>query len=225
MQATTIAMETLYSTTGTAQLADLPKYEQIARDLAGNGNEVVLTGQGPIWLYLRIAHALHGKVRTLRYDSPVTGEVLVYDHSPFDRSEPQRRRERREISSLDSLTEIIIGAAIKVHKTLGPGLLESAYQKCLECELKSNNIWYESEKIVPLTYGNLKIDTGYRLDMLVEDSVIVENKTVERIMPIHEAQLLTYLKLTGCKVGLLLNWNVPALKDGIKRMVLNYQSN
>lgn len=79
----TIDIETLYSATETAKLANLPEYEKAVKDLAGNGNDVILTGQGPIWLYLRVAHALHGKVRSLRYDSPVTGEVVVYDHSPF----------------------------------------------------------------------------------------------------------------------------------------------
>jgi GxxExxY protein len=117
------------------------------------------------------------------------------------------------------IAEKIVDAAIKVHTALGPGLLESAYQKCVEYELKRDGLKVECEVVLPITYENIKIDAGYRIDMIVDDSVIVENKTVEKLMPIHEAQLLTYLKMKNYKLGFLLNWNVPRMKDGIKRMV------
>jgi GxxExxY protein len=113
----------------------------------------------------------------------------------------------------------IIGAAINVHKALGPGLLESAYQKCLAWELDRAGLRVESEVPLPLKYEGILIDAGFRLDMRVEDLVIVENKVVEQILPIHEAQLLTYLRLTGCRLGYLLNWNVVLMKEGIRRMV------
>lgn len=217
-----IDIETLYAATGTAKLADLPAYERTVRALAGNGNEVILTGQGPIWLYLRLAHALHGKAVKLSYDSPVTGEVIVFDHNPMTQPEPQSREEHRQDNETDELTDRIIGAAIRVHRTLGPGLLESAYQKCFAYELDKLPLPVECEKLLPLQYETVAIDAGYRLDMLVAGQVVIENKTVERLLPIHEAQLLTYLKLTGCKVGLIINWHVPLLKNGIKRMVLNF---
>ncbi|MEW5956572.1 MAG: GxxExxY protein [Chloroflexota bacterium] len=118
------------------------------------------------------------------------------------------------------LTQQIIGAAIEVHQALGPGLLESAYQACLARELTLRGIPYEQEKPLPVEYKGVKLDCGYRLDFLVTGKVIVELKAVDELHPIHEAQLLTYLKLTGCKVGLLINFNVPVLKNGIKRMVL-----
>jgi GxxExxY protein len=218
----TLDLETLYAETGTAKLAQLAEYEKLAKDLAGNGNVVTLTGQAPIWLYLRIAHALHGKVRCLRYTSPVTGEVVVYDHDPFIKPEPQRHAEHGDYLKTNELTERIIGAAIRVHRVLGPGLLESAYQKCFAHELRKGSITVECEKLLPITYDFVDIDAGYRLDMIIDGKVVIENKTVERIIPIHEAQLLTYLKMTGCKVGFLINWNVPILKDGIKRMVLGF---
>jgi GxxExxY protein len=222
MLAVTIDIESLYAGSETAKLADLPEYERKAMELAGSGNQVTLTGQGPIWLYLKIAHALHGKVRSLRYDSQVTGEMVVFDHNPFERPEPQRRGERGENLVSNTLTDRILGAAIRVHKALGPGLLESAYQKCHEFEMTKAGLLVETEKLLPITYESVKIDAGYRLDMIVDGKIVIENKTVERILPIHEAQLLTYLKLTGCKVGLIINWNVPVLKDGIKRMVLTF---
>lgn len=97
--------------------------------------------------------------------------------------------------------------------------MESAYQKCMEYELKQHGLKVECEIILPIAYEKIKIDAGYRIDMIVEDAVIVENKTVEKLMSIHEAQLLTYLRMKNCKLGFLLNWNVPRMKDGIKRMV------
>ncbi len=113
----------------------------------------------------------------------------------------------------------IVEATIKVHTALGPGLLESAYQKCMEYELKERGLRVECEVILPIAYEKIKIDAGYRIDMLVDSCVIIENKTAEKILPVHEAQLLTYLKMKNCKLGFILNWNVPRMKDGIKRMV------
>ncbi len=113
----------------------------------------------------------------------------------------------------------IVDAAIHVHRALGPGLLESAYQKCIAHELRKRGLVVASEVPLPVTYDGTTIEVGYRLDLLVEDLVVVENKTVESLLPIHEAQILTYLKLSGKKLGFLLNWNVPLMKTGIKRMV------
>ena len=113
----------------------------------------------------------------------------------------------------------VVDGAIKVHRALGPGLLESAYQLCLAHELRKRGLRVETEVVLPVTYDGIQLDAGYRIDMLVEDTVIVENKTVENLLPIHQAQLLTYLKLRDCRLGFLLNWNVTLMKQGIKRMV------
>ena len=122
---------------------------------------------------------------------------------------------------IEKIATKIVDAAIKVHTVLGPGLMESAYQKCMEYELKKDGVPVECEVSLPIVYEKIKIDAGYRIDMFVGSSVIIEIKTVEKILPIHEAQLLTYLKMKPCKIGFLLNWNVPHMKDGIKRMVNN----
>ncbi|WP_303783603.1 GxxExxY protein [Azovibrio restrictus] len=118
----------------------------------------------------------------------------------------------------DALTEQIIGAAIEVHRALGPGLLESVYQGCLALELGLRGLHFQSQLELPLNYKGLSLDAAYRLDLVVEQAVVIELKAVERLLPLHEAQLLTYLKLGGYSLGLLLNFNVPVLKDGIKRM-------
>ncbi len=120
----------------------------------------------------------------------------------------------------EALSEQIIGAAIEVHRELGPGLLESAYQACLAHELALRGILFVSQLDLPLTYKGVQLDVGYRIDLLVDDKVIVELKAVEKVLPIHEAQLLTYLRLLRKPVGLLLNFSVPVLKDGIIRRVL-----
>ena len=120
---------------------------------------------------------------------------------------------------VNEITRSIIGAAMKVHSALGPGLLESAYEACLLFELHDAGLKVESQVPLPVIYKQVKIDLGYRLDLVVEDSVIVELKSVEAIEGIHEAQLLSYLKLSGKHVGLIINFNVLRLKDGIKRMV------
>ena len=118
---------------------------------------------------------------------------------------------------LNEISEKIIGAAIQVHRTLGPGLLEGAYEACLKYELEKQGIKVLSQVGLPLFYDGMKIDLGYRLDLLVEDAVIVELKAVNKITPVHEAQLLSYLKLSGKPLGLLINFNVILLKDGITR--------
>jgi len=116
------------------------------------------------------------------------------------------------------LTGQIIDAAIEVHRALGPGLLESTYEECLCHELGLRNILYERQKELPLNYKGIKLNCGYRLDVIVANSVILEIKACESLQRIHAAQLLTYLKLSGIKVGLLINFNVPVLKEGIKRI-------
>ena len=120
---------------------------------------------------------------------------------------------------INRLTGEVIGAAIEVHKALGPGLLESAYEECLCRELFLRKMSLKRQEPLPIEYKGVKLDCGYRLDIVVADQLIVELKACESLQPVHEAQLLTYLKLTGIKVGLLINFNVPVLKDGIKRMV------
>lgn len=122
------------------------------------------------------------------------------------------------MEELNKITEAIIGAAIEVHRALGPGLLESAYVTCLVYELRERGFKVLQEVPLPLVYKEVKLDCGYRLDLLVNDAVIVEVKSVESLAPIHEAQLLSYLKLADCKIGLLINFNVKMLKQGIKRL-------
>ena len=127
---------------------------------------------------------------------------------------------KKSFMEFDELSGKVIGCAIEVHKNLGPGLLESAYERCLSYELTVANLRHETQKELPIDYKGLKLDTGYRIDLIVENGVIVELKSVEKVLPIHEAQILTYMKLAGIKVGLLINFNVTKLKDGIKRFVL-----
>ena len=119
--------------------------------------------------------------------------------------------------SKDSLTERIIGCAIEVHRALGPGLLESAYQRCLAHEMKVQGLAYEAEKPVPVMYKGLQLDCGYRLDFLVENEVVVELKSVDKVAGIHQAQVLTYMRLANVGRGLLINFNAPRLVDGVKR--------
>ena len=121
---------------------------------------------------------------------------------------------------INKLTGDVIGAGIEVHKILGPGLLESTYEECLCHELDLRKIPYERQKELPIEYKGVALDCGYRLDLVVADKLVIELKACESLQPIHEAQLLTYLKLTGIKLGLLINFNVPVLKQGIKRLAL-----
>ena len=124
------------------------------------------------------------------------------------------------IEPRDPLSELVIGLAMQVHKALGPGLLESAYEECLCFELREQGVPFLSQVPLPVVYKSVRLDCAFRMDIVVDNRLIVELKTVERFLPIHEAQLLTYLRLSGLKTGLLLNFNTTLLKDGIKRMVL-----
>ena len=120
---------------------------------------------------------------------------------------------------INQLSSKIIGASVEVHKALGPGLLESAYESCLCHELNQRGLSFENQKPLPVTYKGQKLDCGYRLDVVVENAIILALKSCDQIEPIHKAQLLTYLKLSGLKLGLLLNFNVPLMRDGIVRIV------
>jgi GxxExxY protein len=120
----------------------------------------------------------------------------------------------------DAITEQIIGRAIEVHRVLGPGLLESAYEECLCYELRTGGLVHARQVPLPVIYKEVRLDCGYRMDLVVENEVVIEIKTVERLMPIHEAQLLTYLKLSGLKIGLLLNFHSSLLREGLRRVVL-----
>ena len=121
---------------------------------------------------------------------------------------------------INKLTETVIGAAIEVHRDLGPGLLESAYQRALEHELTLRKVRFEAQKVCPVTYKGLVFEDAYRLDLLVEDKVVIELKTVDAFADVHEAQVLTYLKFSGCRVGLLINFRTRLLKDGVRRLAL-----
>lgn len=123
-------------------------------------------------------------------------------------------------AEVDFLSKEVIGLSIKVHKALGPGLLESSYKECLFYELTKSGYYTEKEKALPLKYESIKLDVGYRVDLLVERKLVLEIKSVETLTDIHAAQVLTYLKLSGCRLGLLINFNVSLLKNGLKRLVL-----
>jgi GxxExxY protein len=127
-------------------------------------------------------------------------------------------------SEMNLMTEKIICAAINIHKELGPGLLESSYEECFCYELSQMKMKFERQKVLPVRYKEVLLDCGYRLDIVVERKVIIELKTAEKLLPVHEAQLLTYLKMTGITVGLLINFNVPVVVHGIKRIVNNFQT-
>lgn len=131
-----------------------------------------------------------------------------------------RVRSGIDIARDDELTRRIIGAAIEVHKALGPGLLESVYEECLRIELSHQGISFQSQVSLPILYRGQAIQRAFRLDLIVEDVVIVELKAVDTLHPVHEAQLLTHLRLTNKRVGLLFNFNTPLLRDGLKRLVL-----
>ncbi|MBI9032067.1 GxxExxY protein [bacterium] len=124
-----------------------------------------------------------------------------------------------ELDELNALSKRVIDSIYQVHKVLGPGLLEKAYQKCLSVELSSRGIKNDLEVELPLIYKNIDVEVNYRIDILVEDKIVLELKAVEKALPIHEAQLLTYLKLSNNKLGFLVNFNVKYIKEGIKRMM------
>jgi GxxExxY protein len=120
----------------------------------------------------------------------------------------------------NGVTGDIIGAAIEVHRILGPGLLESTYMPCLQFELAASNRRFVAQRAVPILYKGMALDAKYRIDLLVEDLVVVEVKSVDRLLPVHQAQVITYMRLTDCPAGLLINFNVPKLIDGVKRLIL-----
>jgi GxxExxY protein len=122
-------------------------------------------------------------------------------------------------ASLNVITSHIIGAAIEVHRILGPGLLESTYMPCLQFELAAANVRFVAERAVPILYKGMELDAKYRIDLLVENRVVVEVKSADCLLPVHQAQVLTYMRLTGCPAGLLINFNVPRLVDGVKRLI------
>ena len=126
----------------------------------------------------------------------------------------------QEMEKLNELAKKIYFCALKVHQNLGPGLLESAYEECLFYEIQKEKLFVEKQKPLPLIYEEVKLEIGYRLDLIVENKLILEIKAVEALNPVHLAQLLTYLKLSKCKLGLLINFNVAKLKDGVKRVIL-----
>jgi GxxExxY protein len=119
----------------------------------------------------------------------------------------------------NELSKVVFMTGLKVHKALGPGLLESAYEECLYYELNKCGLFVEKQKALPLVYEDVKLDTGYRIDLLVENKLIIEVKSVEALDEVHKAQILTYLKLSGCKLGLLINFNTVLFKEGIKRFI------
>ena len=121
-------------------------------------------------------------------------------------------------SDIEAVAKDIVDAAFKIHKEFGPGLLESAYQQCHAYELRKRGRKVLTEVVLPIVYDGQQIDAGYRIDMIVDDLIIVENKTVETLLPIHTAQLITYLKLKDCRLGFLINWNVKLIKNGIVRV-------
>ena len=123
---------------------------------------------------------------------------------------------------LNKITETIIGVAINIHRALGQGLLESAYEVCMVYDLIQVGMKVEQQKPLPVVYRGVKLECGYRLDLMIENEVVVEIKSIDKLLPIHKAQLMSYLKLADCKVGLLINFNVELLKDGIQRVVNNF---
>ncbi len=124
------------------------------------------------------------------------------------------------LEDINKITEKIIGCAYEVHSHLGPGLLESAYERCLSYELEKSGISFITQYPVSVNYKNIELNYGYRIDIFVENSVIIEIKSVDAILPVHEAQILTYMKFAGKKIGLIINFNVKSLKNGIKRFIL-----
>jgi GxxExxY protein len=157
-------------------------------------------------------------------DAPAVWRVTFrHGHNCFT-AEAQRRRGAEnfaedDVRDLNELSGTIVDAAIRVHSALGPGLLESAYETCLAYELRERGLTVRTQVALPVVYKTITMDVAYRIDLLVEECLIVEIKTVPKLLPIHEAQLLTYLRLIGHRIGLLLNFHVPLMREGIKRMV------
>jgi GxxExxY protein len=160
--------------------------------------------------------SLHGFYRRARRER---GEKIFSSWQENCTSKPMIKMTNNKQNELDSLASQIIGAAIEVHKNLGPGLLESTYETCLAHELEINGIKAASQVYLPIKYKNVELDAGYRIDLLIEESIIVELKAVESLHRNHTAQILAYLKLSGIQLGLLINFNVPQLIQGLKRYV------
>ena len=150
---------------------------------------------------------------------------VTNNYTEFHRDLKRTTEIKTEIMELNKITGKIIGCAIEVHRLLGPGLLESAYEECLAYELSSIGLKAERQKPVPVIYKEIHLECGYRIDILVEDQVIIELKTVENFCPVHEDQILTYMKFAQKRIGLLLNFNVTVLKDGIRRYILSSNKN
>ena len=136
------------------------------------------------------------------------------------KNSPQNAQINTDLEELNGISYKIIGSAFKVHKELGPGLLESTYEACFYYELNNAGLFIERQKDLPLIYHEVKLDAGYRIDLLVEGKIVIEIKSVDTIAPVHKAQILTYMKLSNMKLGLLINFNVVDLKEGIQRFVL-----
>lgn len=130
------------------------------------------------------------------------------------------RMDRSLITDEESVARTLVDAGLKVHRALGPGLLESAYEHCLAHELRARGLSLERQVLLPIVYDGATIDAGYRLDLIVERAIVVEVKSVDALSRVHEAQILTYLKLSGCRIGFLMNFNVPLFKEGIRRFML-----
>ncbi|HEV8215247.1 MAG TPA: GxxExxY protein [Gemmatimonadaceae bacterium] len=153
--------------------------------------------------------------------APVRGTLSgrLYYYSPQSRGSAEDRRGMIDVNRLNQISGEVVDASIQVHTALGPGLLESSYEACLACELRERGLSVRTQVALPLVYKGIRLDQGYRIDILVEESVVVEIKTILGFHPVHEAQLITHLKLSGHRLGLLLNFHVPLMRDGIKRFV------
>jgi GxxExxY protein len=144
---------------------------------------------------------------------------MAMSHIEAGNEQTANVNDARRLEELNQISSIVIGAAIEVHRALGPGLLESAYEECLCKELTIRQVPFERQRLLPVEYKGIHVDCGYRLDLLVQELVVVELKAVDELLPIHEAQLMTYLKLGGWHLGLLINFNVDVLKHGVRRRV------
>ena len=154
-----------------------------------------------------------------RFLTVVRAEMKPEDHEGREGSEGREERPRLT-GELQRLTRTIVDAGLQVHRSLGPGLLETVYERCLTYELGLRKVNVQRQVALPVVYGALRLDAGYRLDILAEGQIIIEVKSVEALTRLHQAQLLTYLKLSGCKVGFLMNFNVVLFRDGVKRLLL-----
>ena len=169
-------------------------------------------------VWVGFGHFQHLGSMQVRADLRIVG--AVWDGCSMEyTAEPAESAEEEKAARLNRLTEQVIGAAMKVHRVLGPGLLESAYEACLACELAELGLKIAQQQPISVTYRGVKLNCGYRTELVVEDAVIVEVKSVTRLEPIHEAQLISYLRLSDRRVGLLINFKVKTLKSGVRRLV------